>query len=182
MKTAIPKGINIPILLILIISTFLSAGCQGANIGSSSTSDIAPSGPVNLEILFPQNAPRVGEISELKYFIKASRIHSLNEVKLSIIIPDGIQLIDGDLTTFYGSMSENQTREAVIHIKPIRTGNYTFTSNLAFFEKNDPNLPLEVTRELYLSVDENSSKWGTIPPWDTIRTPIQPTRIPEKAP
>jgi hypothetical protein len=177
---------NLILVLILLAGSVQGIGCKtdvvNNNNYQTSTPNSSTSGPFIFQLSFQDPAPRPGQITVIKSIVKVSNGNYADNVSITFDVPQGIEIVEGPTSSYFGSLSPGESRELSIKIRPIKNGNFIISSYLdlslvdAGFNISKP------VRTIYLMVNDSSSVWGIVPPWDTIRTPIQPTRIPEKAP
>ena len=153
-KRMMPRIAQITIIFIFLASAF----------GLSSCTTAGPSPPVNLQMSFPHGAPKLEQTAELLCAIKTPALTADN-VTVKINLPDGLQLVSGDLLVQCGTMFEGDVREIKANIKPIKVGNYAIEAELSLVPRRLNFNPGPGLYTIYLSVTENSAQWGKYPPW-----------------
>jgi hypothetical protein len=150
--------------------------------------ETAPAEPVYVDLSFPNGAPRLNQTAELRCVIEIlTPSLTADNVTIKINLPDGLQYVSGDLSAEFGSMTyySNKTSlpdkgELTAVIKPIRAGNYTIEAKLSLTPRDSDFTLGSGLHRIYLSVSENSSEWGTVPPWLPKVTPPLPITPYEK--
>jgi hypothetical protein len=149
-----------------IIKILMIVALMSSLVGLSGCASESPSPPVNLQMSFPQGAPRLDKTAELLCVVK-THVLTADNVTVQIYLPDGIQLVNGDLSVQLGPMSKGGMRDFKVIIKPVRVGNYTVQAKLSLIPSgiNPAFSPGPGLYEVYLSVAEDSAQWGEYPPW-----------------
>jgi hypothetical protein len=149
-----PRVTQIIILLILLASA----------LGLSSCTTESPAPPVNLELSFPHGAPHLNKTAELLCLVRTPAL-SADNVTVKINLPDGLQLVSGNLSAQFGTMSKGDVRELKAIIKPIKVGNYAIEAKLTLVPPQMSTFHLGPgLYTVYLSVAENWAQWGKYPP------------------
>jgi hypothetical protein len=174
------------VLIILLVSFTILFSMISCADAKTITGD-SPADPFNTELSFPNGAPRLNQAKELKCVVKSCGA-SPDKLAIAINLPDGLQLIDGNLSQDLGGISVGGIKEVKIIIKPTKVGNYKIEANFTFSSSRAtyPDVQGHFLADVYLSVSESSAEWGKYPPWfkkghyDVPVTPIPPTRAPQK--
>ncbi|MFH1383240.1 MAG: hypothetical protein ABIH70_10205 [Chloroflexota bacterium] len=175
-----PNLLTVPITIILIL-TFL-AGCTKAPAQplpippSSVNFGDEPAPPYTLELSFPNGAPALNQVAELKGVIKNKNVEMVG-VNILASLPEGFELISGNISWSANSLPYGDTEVISAQLKAIKTGNWTIEVRLN--EGNSVGYPEGGARHpIYVSVQENSAEWGVYPPWlknNSPTTPVQRT-------
>jgi len=190
---------QVVVILLILASSFGLDGCNNIENAASSptiptdlpsqppnppatpadsettTGSLMPAIPVDLS--FPNGAPRLNQGAELRITIMTP---GSEKVTVTTNLPDGLMLVSGSLSEQFEKTSAGDIKELKAIVKPVKVGNYTIDSTLSFISWDPTFVPKINHNYVYLSVSENSSEWGTLPPWlprGTLPVPITP--IPE---
>lgn len=151
-------------ILALLASSFALGGCGGSTQGNMTNAPQGPAPPVNLELSFPNGAPKLNQAAELRCVVKTPALIA-DSVTVNINLPDGLELISGNLSAQFGTMSTGDVKELRAVIKPAKVGNYTIEAKLSLASLNPTFHPGPGLYEIYLSVSESSAEWAVYPPW-----------------
>jgi hypothetical protein len=103
----------------------LFAGCLVLPACSNSGNAINdPVSPIYVEFSFPKGLPSINEAKELQCLVKTADRDTEN-VEITINLPDGLQLVSGNLSAEYAAMSKNDVKELLATIEPVRYDDYT---------------------------------------------------------
>ena len=140
------------ILLLFLPLIFLSMpGCGGGS----------PSPEIKAQLSFSE-PPVLGKQVTLTatFVLTASAYPKASNVKAEIVLPEGIQRIDGDLKLERDFLN-GQTYEIKTTVKAIKTGLWEVVAN-AFFSPREGDY-LGGTKELWVSVSENGATVSDVP-------------------
>ena len=116
--------------------------------------------PVTVELSFPEGAPPLNQTRELRCTIKTLRIGIDPHVDINIQLPDGFELVSGELS-WAGTVPEDSSIDVVSAVvKSIKVGNWTIdeTHNIEVYSGPGGG-------RIYVAVSEDSAEWGKYPPW-----------------
>ncbi|MDD5311423.1 MAG: hypothetical protein PHO26_00110 [Dehalococcoidia bacterium] len=170
------KLLFLPVLLAL----FTGFGCVGSDIitqsgafpadnssvqtGSENTSAVvssAPMAPYYADYSFINGAPRLNEAAELRFLIKPDC--KMNNVSIRINLPDGFELISGDLEwsgDIIGVM------ELAPVVRAVKYGDYEIETLFSYPDQREMGISGRANKVyIYALVDKDSSKWGREPSW-----------------
>ena len=141
MTSWINKCLSVCLSLITISLLFLT-GCS-------------PSPEIKATLTFSE-PPILGKEVELTatFVLTASAYAKASDVKAEIVLPEGIQKVEGDLQ-FQGDFVNGQTYEIKATVKSTKTGLWEIEAK-AFFAPGE-GLYLGGTKVLYLNISENSA-------------------------
>jgi len=178
------KHLFMVLILTCIVLTLLASGCGQAPVEPASkeiplapiTEEDVPTEPSPLYTLglsFPSGAPALNQVAELK--VVATGV--MNDVRIDVILPDGFELISGNLTWSADSLPPGDTEVINAHIKSQKTGNWTIEARVNYGQRID--LPEGGARyAIYVAVSEDSAEWREYPPYgQPSLTPMTPIRL-----
>jgi hypothetical protein len=123
-----------------------------------------PSPLYDLEVSFPDGAPRLNEVARLKVIL-FQKAQILNYVQIEVILPEGFVLVNGYLTYEADSLPYGDFEVINAQIKSIKTGNWVIETRMQWFEEGASIPEKEGKYPIYVSVTEESAEWGINPPW-----------------
>ena len=154
------KRIFIVSILTCVLLALLLPGCTQP---PPETPPAEPSPPYTLELSFPNGAPALNQVAELKV-VAIHKTGVMNNVRIDVILPEGFELISGNLTWSADSLPYGDTEVINAQIKAIKTGNWTIEARLN--EGQSTSYPEGGARHpIYINVSEDSAEWGITPPW-----------------
>jgi hypothetical protein len=147
---------------------------------TSQTTPIPPVQPLQVDITFPNGAPTLNQIAELKFTI-TSRFKTAVDVEinnLNIEASDGFEFVNGS-TAWQGVIPPGSSIEAFkIDVKSNKTGNWTINISYSLIT-HGTDYGGDCHQQIYVEVKETSARWGKVPLWaETPNEPVSPTTIP----
>lgn len=106
-------------LLALSVTCLVLPACIN---GGNAIND--PVSPIYVEFSFPHGLPSINEAKELECLVKTSDRDTKN-VEITVNLPDGLQLVSGNISAKFKAMSKNDVKELLATIKPVRYDDYT---------------------------------------------------------
>jgi len=130
-----------------------------------------PASPYTLELSFPNGAPALNQVAELKV-VAIQKTGVYNDVRIDVILPEGFELISGNLTWSADSLPHGDTEVINANIKATKTGNWTIEARVYAVKSNLVFPEGGAIHPIYVAVSEDSAEWGTTRFW------IQPGPVP----
>ena len=125
-----------------------------------------PSPPYTLDLSFPNGAPALNQVAELKV-VAIHKTRVMNNVHIYLILSEGFELISGNLTWSASSLPYGETEVINAQIKAKKTGNWTIEARLN--EAQSTSYPEGGARHpIYVSVLEDSAEWRNYPPYSDL--------------
>ena len=133
--------------MVLILTLFISVfpGCANpkATQPPSSTSTAPeelpgggePSPPYTLELSFPNGAPALNQVAELKGVVR-NKNAGMIDVKIVVVLPDGFEFESGNITWSADSLPFGDTEVINAQLRAIRTGNWTIEARITAAKSN----------------------------------------------
>ena len=164
--------------MILIVLFSILLGCIGCNTGTTNSSptlnsatpsispiqpNSTPPPPITAEASFPDGAPALNQTAKLICKIKTLHIPA-QDVSINIVLPDGLELITGQLS-WIGSVPKD-SEIVVINtiVRSVQVGNWIITVD-GYIDPQKHGFGGNTHYDIYVSIAENSAKWGFTPPW-----------------
>lgn len=123
-----------------------------------------PAPPYTLELSFPNGAPALNQVAELKV-VAVHKTSVINDVRIDVILPEGFELISGNLTWSADSLPPGDTEVINAKIKAKKTGNWTIEARVNAGQSHLIFPEGGARHPIYVSVSEDSAEWGTTPFW-----------------
>ncbi len=176
-KNYVKTALKLP--AIVLILGILLAGC-GVN-GSQTTIPVSsspptdspnktltpPTPPIEVNLAFPNGAPPLNQTAELTCTI-ITRSLPMKDIDLEIILPDGFELVSGELS-WNGELPRNSSINAInAEVKSIELGNWTIDIKYHINPIGPGGYGGDGRRQVYVSILEDSAEWNSrFPPWKT---------------
>jgi len=145
-------------------------GLGGCGTEGNTTNDTAAL--LYIESSFPSGAPGLNQAAELKCLLKTS-VADTNNVKISIDLPDGLELVSGTLSAQFATISKGNVKEVKAIIKPTKVGDYAIEVRFS----HGSQYTNSGLYNIYLYVTGESSNWFIFP---IERSGTPPMRYPVK--
>jgi hypothetical protein len=149
------------VVVILLAGCLGTVGCTSGGVGDNPGSSYSP---FSWGLSFPQGAPRLNQSAELLYKVEARSL-PIDNASVSIVLPDGVELLSGELEAHFGNISIGDTKRLSVIIKPTKIGNYTIEAKLTGTPQDKGYDIGPGESRVYLEVSSNSAEWGAFPPW-----------------
>jgi len=149
------KRILLPILV--VITMLIIAGCP-------QQSEQMPAEPITVHLSFPDGAPPLNQEAELVCMVKTPA-RSAKNMSVSVNLPEAFELVSGDLS-WSGDISQGSEVEVIkAVVRSTKTGNWTIEATTYIDPEKHGGYGGTGRYFVYVSVFDNSAKWGIYPPW-----------------
>jgi hypothetical protein len=123
-----------------------------------------PAEPITVHLSFPDGAPPLNQEAELVCTVKTPAMSAKN-LSLSINLPEALELVSGDLS-WSGDIAQGVKVEVIkAVVRSTKTGNWTIEATTYIDPEKHGGYGGTGRYFIYVSVFENSAKWGIYPPW-----------------
>lgn len=166
------------LFLILFITVVSLSGCETKSKTESQYTTVSPpvTPPIEIKIDFPDGAPPLNQTTKLTCTI-ATHYISMKDMNVEITLPDGLELISGQLS-WTGEVAINSSVQAInAEIKSVKLGNWTASIQFHITPIAPGGYGGDGVGQFYIAVFENAAEWSLYNPlWleSTPSVPVQP--------
>jgi hypothetical protein len=175
-----------PVLFLMVI---LLVGC-GVNTSQTTTPETStqqpnspsstPTPPIEIEVAFPDGAPPLNQTAELTCTI-ITRNLPMKDIDLEIILPDGLELVRGQLS-WNGELPRDSVINAInAEVKSVKLGNWTIEIPYHINPIEPGGYGGDGKRKVYISIMEDSAEWSARnPPWQRGTPTVDTSDLPPR--
>jgi hypothetical protein len=146
----------------------------------TSSANSAPSMPIEFIAAFPNGAPMLNQMAELRVAVQVRANIPAKDISIRVNLPEGVELLNGNLSWTGDVPIKSNETVIIAQVKAVKIGNWTIdVRGIIDPKKNGGFGGDNINASIYLLVTEKSAEWRKYPAYPPLgSTPLPVGQVP----